>query len=100
MARSRSRLAIRDSPVLIFPVISFSGGRRESVQVRALRGAPGKTRIKCRASALRVTPPAHPDTMPTRVALIRDAEEHAVEERAGEAVIPQEGEDGRGNGGG
>ena len=35
---------------------------------------------------LRVTPPAHPETMPRQVAWMREVEEHAVEQRAGEAV--------------
>ena len=39
---------------------------------------------------LRVTPPAHPETMPRRVALIREVGEHTEEQRAGEAVMPLE----------
>ena len=36
---------------------------------------------------LRVSTPAHPEKMPRGVEVIREAREHAEEQRAGEAVI-------------
>eukprot|EP00959_Pyramimonas_sp_CCMP1952_P154826 3239090-Pyramimonas_sp.AAC.1 len=49
---------------------------------------------------LRVSPPAHPETVPTRVEVIREVKEHAEEPRAGATVLLQEREDGVGIGGG
>ena len=40
---------------------------------------------------LRVSPPAHPETMPRRVEVIREVGKHTEEQRAGETVLPQEG---------
>ena len=48
----------------------------------------------------RVTPPAHPETMSRRVALIWEVGQHAEEQRAGEAVIPPKGKEGGGIAGG
>ena len=49
---------------------------------------------------LRVSPPAHPETMPRGVELIREVGEHTEGQRAWETVVPQEGEDGGEIGGG
>ena len=43
---------------------------------------------------LRVSPPAHPETMPRGVELIREVGEHTEGQRAWETVVPQEGENG------
>eukprot|EP00959_Pyramimonas_sp_CCMP1952_P248087 5185906-Pyramimonas_sp.AAC.1 len=40
-----------------------------------------------------VSPPAHPETTPRRVDVIREVRDLAEEQRAGETVVPQDGEE-------
>ena len=49
---------------------------------------------------LRVTPPTHPETTPRLVEVIKEAGEHTNKQRAGETIVPQEGEEGGVIGGG
>ena len=67
-------------------------------------GARGEFRDLCQRGArpqfltLRVSPPAHPETTPRRVALIRGAQEHAMEQRGGGSrYLRKEQEEGGGN---
>ena len=72
----------------------------QDAQAVALEDRTLLDKLKQKFLTLRVTPPAHPETMPRRVALIREVGEHTEEQRAWETVVPQEGEDGGGIGGG
>ena len=72
-------------------------------QIQRCAGLPRLNRHQSKLFTLRESPPAHPktatrgksidypETMPRRVALIREVEEHAEEQRAGEAAVSQEG---------
>ena len=86
--RSISEMRLPEQMTAAVPTVRVS----YSLQALQIQFGPGLQSFHLQAEetiflTLRVSPSAHPERMPRRVALIREVQEHAVEQRGGAAAI-------------